>query len=84
MENDGELEGNHKILKFKMAVPEQMIETLKKRPGQYEGILADLARNYYYLIPIGEAYYAYFHLEGDDETFADSIAKKAEVLIALP
>ncbi len=84
MENDGELEGNHKILKFRMAVPEQMIETLKKRPGQYEGILADLARNYYYLIPIGEAYYAYFHLEGDDETFADSIAKKAEVLIALP
>lgn len=84
MENDGELEGNHKILKFRMAVPEQMIETLKKRPGQYEGILADLARNYYYLIPIGEAYYAYFHLEGDDETFADSIVKNAEVLIALP
>ncbi len=84
MESDGELEGNHKILKFKMTVPEQMIETLKKRPGQYEGILADLARNYYYLIPIGEAYYAYFHLEGDDETFADSIAKNAEVLIALP
>jgi len=84
MESDGELEGNHKILKFKMTVPEQTIETLKKRPGQYEGILADLARNYYYLIPIGEAYYAYFHLEGDDETFADSIVKNAEVLIALP
>lgn len=84
MESDGELEGNHKILKFKMAVPEQMIETLKKRPGQYEGILADLERNYYYLIPIAEVYYAYFHLEGDDETFADSIVKNAEVLIALP
>ncbi|MBQ6898246.1 MAG: hypothetical protein IJN70_04635 [Clostridia bacterium] len=84
MESDGELEGNHKILKFKMTVPEQMIETLKKRPGQYEGILAGLERNYYYLIPIGEVYYAYFHLEGDDETFADSIVKNAEVLIALP
>ncbi len=83
MEADGELTGNHKILKFKMTVPEQMTESLQKQ-GVYEDTLAKLARNYYYLIPFGEAYYAYIHLEGEDEAFADSIVKNAEVLIALP
>ncbi len=83
MEADGELTGNHKILKFKMTVPEQMTESLQKQ-GVYEDTLAKLERNYYYLIPFGEAYYAYIHLEGDDEPFADSIVKNTEVLIAIP
>ena len=83
MESDGELEGNHKILKFKMAIPEQMIEVLTKRPGQYEEILADLARNYYYLIPLDETHYGYFHFEGDNEELADSIVKNAQITINL-
>lgn len=83
MESDGELEGNHKILKFKMTVPEQMVETLKKRPGQYEDILADLAKNYYYLIPLDETHYGYFHLEGDNEELADSIIKNSQIVINL-
>ena len=83
MENDGELEGNHKILKFKMTVPEQMIEVLTKRPGQYEEILADLARNYYYLIPLSDTHYGYFHFEGDNEELADSIVKNAQITINL-
>ena len=83
IESDGELEGNHKILKFKMTVPEQMIEVLTKRPGQYEEILADLARNYYYLIPLSDTHYGYFHFEGDDEELADSVVKNAQITINL-
>lgn len=83
IESDSELEGNHKILKFKMTVPEQMIEVLTKRPGQYEEILADLARNYYYLIPLSDTHYGYFHFEGDNEELADSIVKNAQITINL-
>lgn len=83
MESDGELEGSYKVLKFKMTVPEQMIEVLTKRPGQYEEILADLARNYYYLIPLSDTHYGYFHFEGDNEELADSIVKNAQITINL-
>ncbi len=82
MESDGELNGNHRILKFKMTVPEQMADTLKQQ-GIYEDVLAEHTSNYYYLIPLDETHYGYIHLEGENEEDADSIAKRTQIAINL-
>lgn len=84
--SDGELDGNFQTLKFKMAIPEPMVEDLKQQ-GVYEDTTEKLESNYYYLLVLDETHYAYIHLgrkagvekvENEAE-LADSIVKNAEI-----
>ena len=54
---DGELDGNFKTLKFKMVIPEPMVEDLKQQ-GVYEDTIERLESNYYYLLVLDETHYA--------------------------
>ena len=81
---DGEIDGNFKVLKFKMEIPEGMLEDIKKQ-GVYEQIVEEIESQYYYLLVLDEKHYAYIHLErieGTEKTeteaeLADDIVKKA-------
>lgn len=83
---DGEIDGNFKTLKFKMEIPEQMLEDINKQ-GVYEQIAEELESHYYYLIVLDEKHYAYIHLErieGAEKLeyeaeLADSIVKNARI-----
>jgi len=84
--SDGEIDGNFKVLKFKMEIPGQMLEDIK-RQGVYEQITEEIESQYYYLLVLDEKHYAYIHLEridgaakieGEDE-LADSIVKNAKI-----
>ena len=83
---DGEIDGNFKVLKFKMEIPEQMLEDIKKQ-GVYEQITEEIESKYYYLLVLDEKHYAYINLErieGAEKTeneaeLADSIVKNARV-----
>ena len=83
---DGEFEGNFRTLKFKMQIPEPMVEDLKKQ-GAYDRITEQLESNYYYLLVLDKTHYAYIHLvrtEGAEKTeqeteLANSIIKDARV-----
>ena len=87
---DGEIDGNFQAFKFKMAIPEPMVENLKNQ-GNYEDIIEQIESNYYYLIVIDENHYAYIHLERKEGVekieheaeLADSIIKKAEINLNL-
>ena len=83
---DGEIDGNFKVLKFKMEIPEQMLEDIKTQ-GVYEQITEEIESKYYYLLVLDEKHYAYINLErieGAEKTeneaeLADSIVKNARV-----
>lgn len=83
---DGEIDGNFKVLKFKMEIPEPMLEDLKKQ-GVYEQITEEIESQYYYLIVLDEKHYAYIHLErkegaskpDNEAELADSIVKNARI-----
>ena len=84
--SDGEIDGNFKVLKFKMEIPEQMLDDIKKQ-GVYEQITEEIESKYYYLLVLDEKHYAYINLErieGAEKTenekeLADSIVKNARV-----
>ncbi|MBQ7399470.1 MAG: hypothetical protein IJW06_03280 [Clostridia bacterium] len=84
--SDGEIDGNFKVLKFKMEIPEPMIEDIKKQ-GVYKQITEEIESQYYYLLVLDERHYAYIHLERkegverieDEAELADSIIKNARV-----
>lgn len=84
--SDGELDGNFKTLKFKMVIPEPMVEDLKQQ-GVYEDTIERLESNYYYLLVLDETHYAYIHLGRiagaekveNEAALADSIVKNAEI-----
>ncbi|MBQ7974633.1 MAG: hypothetical protein IJ300_02980 [Clostridia bacterium] len=83
---DGEIDGNFKVLKFKMEIPEQMLEDIKKQ-GVYEQITEEIESKYYYLLVLDEKHYAYINLERiegaekieNEAELADSIVKNARV-----
>jgi len=83
---DGEIDGNFKVLKFKMEIPEPMLEDIKKQ-GVYEQITEEIESQYYYLLVLDEKHYAYIHLERiegaekleHEAELADSIVKNARV-----
>lgn len=83
---DGEIDGNFKVLKFQMEIPEQMLEDIKQQ-GVYEQIVEEIESKYYYLLVLDEKHYAYINLErveGAEKTeneaeLADSIVKNARV-----
>ena len=84
--SDGEIDGNFKILKFKMEIPEPMLEDIKKQ-GVYDQITEQLESKYFYLLVLDEKHYAYIHLEriegaeklDHEADFADSIVKNATI-----
>ncbi len=86
---DGEIDGNFKALKFKMEIPELMLEDIK-RQGVYEQITERIESQYYYLIVLDEKHYAYIHLERKEDTekieneaeLADAIVKNAKISFA--
>ena len=83
---DGEIDGNFKVLKFKMEIPEQMLEDIKTQ-GVYEQITEEIESKYYYLLVLDEKHYAYINLERiegaekseNEAELADSIVKNARV-----
>ena len=80
---DGELDGNFRILKFKMEIPAPLAEELKKQ-GSYDDAIERIGRDYYYLLLLDEKHYAYIHLmgneaAGDVSELADDMIKKAAV-----
>ena len=83
---DGEIDGNFKTLKFKMEIPEGMLEDVKKQ-GVYEQIIYELSGQYYYLLVLDENHYAYIELERkdgvekikDEAELADGIVKNARI-----
>ena len=83
---DGEIDGNYKVLKFKMEIPEQMLEGIKKQ-GAYEQMTEKIESQYFYLLVLDEKYYAYIHLERIEGTekleyeaeLADSLVKNARI-----
>ncbi len=83
---DGEMDGNYKVLKFKMEIPEPMLEDIKKQ-GVYEQITEEIESQYYYLLVLDEKHYAYINLERiegaekleHEAELADSIVKNAKV-----
>ncbi len=83
---NGEIDGNFKTLKFKMEIPEGMLEDIKKQ-GVYEQIVEEIESQYYYLLVLDEKHYAYIHLERiegaekleHEAELADSIVKNARV-----
>jgi len=83
---DGEIDGIFKVLKFKMEIPEQMLEDIKKQ-GVYEQIVDEIESKYYYLLVLDEKHYAYINLERiegaekseNEAELADSIVKNARV-----
>ena len=84
--SDGEKDGNFKVLKFKMVIPEPMLEDIKDQ-GVYEQITEQIESQYYYLLVLDENHYAYIHLErikgatkiADEAELADSIVKSARI-----
>lgn len=85
--SDGEIDGNSKVLKFKMEIPEPMLEDIKKQ-GAYEQITEQLESKYFYLLVLDEKHYAYIHLERiegaekieSEAELADSIVKNARII----
>ncbi len=84
---DGEIDGNFKVLKFKMEIPEPMLEDVKEQ-GVYEQIVEEIESQYFYLLVLDEKHYAYIHLErvegaektaSEAEQLADSIVKNARI-----
>lgn len=83
---DGEIDGNFKVLKFKMEIPEPMLEDIKKQ-GVYDQIAEEIESQYYYLLVLDDKHYAYINLErieGSEKLeheaeLADSIVKNARV-----
>lgn len=83
---DGEIDGNFKVLKFKMEIPEPMLEDIKKQ-GVYEQITEEIESQYYYLLVLDEKHYAYIHLERvegaekieSEAELADAIVKNARI-----
>lgn len=83
---DGEIDGNFKVLKFKMEIPEPMLEDIKKQ-GVYEQIVEEIESQYYYLLVLDEKHYAYIHLERiegaekieSEAELADAIVKNARI-----
>ena len=81
---DGEIDGNFKVLRFKMEIPEPMLEDIQKQ-GVYDQITERLESQYYYLLVLDEKHYAYIHLERiegaekieTEAELADDIVKKA-------
>ena len=84
--SDGEIDGNPKALRFRMTMPESMVENLKEQ-GNYESVIQRLDSNYYYLIELSEKHYAYIHLARkkdaekteDEVAIADAIIKNAKI-----
>ena len=84
--SDGEIDGNFKMLKFKMEIPEGMLEDIKAQ-GVYDQIIEELGGQYYYLIVLDEKHYAYIHMERkegvekieDEAELADGIVKNAKI-----
>jgi len=84
--HDGEIDGNLKVLKFKMEIPEPMLEDIQKQ-GVYDQITERFESQYYYLLVLDEKHYAYIHLERiegaekleHEAELADSIVKNARV-----
>lgn len=84
--SDGEFDGNFRTLKFKMQIPEPMVEDLKNQ-GAYETVTEQIESNYYYLLVLDKTHYAYIHLARRDGAnkseqeaeLADSIVKNARV-----
>lgn len=84
--SDGETDGNFKVLKFKMVIPEPMLEDIKNQ-GVYEQITEEIESQHFYLLVLDENHYAYIHLErieGSSKTeneaeLADSIVKNAKI-----
>ncbi len=79
----GELDGNFRILKFKMEIPAPMVDELKEQ-GSYNNILEQIERNYHYLLILDEKHYAYIHLKDNEDSvngteLADDVIKKATV-----
>ena len=83
---DGEIDGNFKVLKFKMEIPEPMLEDIQKQ-GVYDQKTERLESQYYYLLVLDEKHYAYINLERiegvekleHEAELADSIVKNARV-----
>ena len=84
--SDGEIDGNFKVLKFKMVIPEPMLEDIKDQ-GVYEQLTEQIESQYYYLLVLDENHYAYIHLERiegaeiieSEAELADSIVKNAKI-----
>ena len=84
--SDGEIDGNFRTLKFKMEIPEGMLEDVKKQ-GVYDQIIEELGGQYYYLLLLDETHYAYIYLErkegvekiDDEAELADGIVKNAKI-----
>ena len=84
--SDGEIDGNFKVLKFKMEIPEQMLDDIKNQ-GVYEQITEEIESKYYYLLVLDEKHYAYINLERiegaekleHEAELADSIVKNARI-----
>ena len=84
--SDGEIDGNFNVLKFKMEIPEPMLEDIKKQ-GVYEQITERIGSQYYYLLVLDEKHYAYINLERiegaekfeNEAELADSIVKNARI-----
>lgn len=87
---DGESEGNLPVFKFKMTIPEPMVEDLKNQ-GSYEDVTAQVERNYFYLLAAEGNCYAYLHLERaegaeateNEAALADAVAENAEISLML-
>ena len=83
---DGEIDGNFKVLKFKMEIPKPMLEDIQKQ-GVYDQITERLESQYYYLLVLDEKHYAYINLERiegaekleHEAELADSIVKNARI-----
>ena len=83
---DGEIDGNFKVLKFKMEIPEPMLEDIQKQ-GVYEQIVEEIESQYYYLLVLDEKHYAYIHFERiegaekieSEAELADAIVKNARI-----
>lgn len=86
--SDGELSGKHRVFRFRMTVPEPMVEEMKNQ-GTYEKIVERLESNYYYLLKIDEKHYAYLHLkrkageekDNNEAALADSVLKDTEIVL---
>ncbi len=87
--SNGELNGNFKILKFKLEIPEPMIEDFEKKGDHQaiENMTERIDSIYLYLLVLDDNHYAYVRLERKEwiekleheAELADSIVKSARV-----
>lgn len=83
---DGEIDGNFKVLKFRLKIDEAWLENMHNQ-GINVAIAEEMYGHYYYLLVLDEMHYAYIHLDAIDggeeieheAELADSIVKNARI-----